>query len=87
MFQVSQYINFNLCFPIAPSLEARSQKARSYRKAPGASGRLHRTEAGDWIWSSDSEDEAHSNDESDDEPPSEKPPNPLIQKGDLNIDL
>lgn len=42
---------------------------------------MHRTEAGDWIWSSDSEDEAHSNDESDDEPPSEKPPNPLIQKG------
>ena len=66
---------------IAPSLEARSQKSRSYRKAPGASGRLHRTEAGDWIWSSDSEDEAHSNDDSDDEPPSDKPPNPLIQKG------
>ncbi|KAK4012133.1 serine/threonine-protein kinase OSR1 [Daphnia magna] len=64
----------------APSLEARSQKTRSYRKAPGASGRLHRTEAGDWIWSSDSEDEAHSNDDSDDEGQSEKPPNPLIQK-------
>lgn len=42
---------------------------------------MHRTEAGDWIWSSDSEDEAHSNDDSDDEPPSDKPPNPLIQKG------
>ncbi|XP_057379896.1 serine/threonine-protein kinase OSR1-like isoform X2 [Daphnia carinata] len=64
----------------APSLEARSQKARSYRKAPGASGRLHRTEAGDWIWSSDSEDEANSNDDSDDEGQSEKPPNPLIRK-------
>ena len=65
---------------IAPSLEARAQKARSYRKAPGASGRLHRTEAGDWVWSSDSEEEAQS-DESDEENPLEKPPNPLIHKG------
>lgn len=63
----------------APSLEARAQKARSYRKAPGASGRLHRTEAGDWVWSSDSEEEAQS-DESDEENPLEKPPNPLIHK-------
>ena len=67
-------------FILAPSLEARAQKARSYRKAPGASGRLHRTEAGDWVWSSDSEEEAQS-DESDEENPLEKPPNPLIHKG------
>lgn len=66
----------------APSLEARAQKARSYKKAPGASGRLRRTEAGDWIWSSDSEEEGgQSNDESDDEPASQKPPNHLIEKG------
>lgn len=76
---------FTLGLFAAPSLEARSQKARSYKKAPGASGRLHRTEAGDWIWSSDSEDEANSNEESDEELPSQKPPNPLIQKGDPNI--
>ena len=46
-------------------MEARVQKARSYRKAPGASGRLHRTEAGDWVWSSDSE--AEGGDDSDDD--------------------
>ena len=68
-------------FITAPSLEARAQKARSYRKAPGASGRLHRTEAGDWVWSSDSEEEAQSDEESDEENPAEKPPNPLIHKG------
>jgi len=53
----------------APTLEARSQKARSYRKNPGASGRLHRTEAGDWVWSSDSEGPDGSDEESDDEGP------------------
>ena len=54
---------------VAPTLEARSQKARSYRKNPGASGRLHRTEAGDWVWSSDSEGPDGSDEESDDEGP------------------
>jgi len=59
----------------APTLEARSQKARNYRKNPGASGRLHRTEAGDWVWSSDSEDQDGSDEESDDEaPPATLPP-------------
>ena len=57
----------------------RSQKTRGFRRAPGTSGRLHRTEAGDWIWSSDSEPGSSS--DSDDETPSAKPPNPLIQKG------
>lgn len=70
-------INYFVC--LAPSLEARSQKARNYKKAPGASGRLHRTEAGDWVWSSDSEDDAEDDDS--EEEPSQKPPNPLIQKG------
>lgn len=78
--KVDNRLNF-IVLP-APSLEARSQKARSYKKAPGASGRLHRTEAGDWVWSSDSEDDAGSNEDSEEEP-SQKPPNPLIQKGNL----
>lgn len=43
---------------IAPSIEERSKKARTVRRAQGASGRLHRTEAGDWIWSSDDEQES-----------------------------
>ena len=68
-------------------METRAQKARSYKKAPGASGRLHRTEAGDWVWSSDSEDEGvRSSDESDDESLSQKPPNPLIEKGSFPLD-
>lgn len=66
----------------APTLEARAQKARSYRKNPGASGRLHRTEAGDWVWSSDSEDQDNSDEESDDEaPPATLPP---VDKGAVN---
>jgi len=55
------------CLNSAPTLEARAQKVRNYRKTPGASGRLHRTEAGDWVWSSDSEadGEDHSDGDSD----------------------
>ena len=34
----------------APSLQAR---ARSVKRRPGASGRLHRTEEGAWVWSDD----------------------------------
>ncbi|XP_076328046.1 serine/threonine-protein kinase OSR1-like isoform X2 [Tachypleus tridentatus] len=41
-----------------PSLETRAQKLKDNKKR-GASGRLHRTETGDWVWSSgeDSYDE------------------------------
>lgn len=42
---------------IAPSIEERAKKAKTSRKAQGASGRLHRTEAGDWVWSSSDEED------------------------------
>jgi len=37
----------------APNLEARVTKRQS--RKPGTSGRLHRNETGDWVWSSDEE--------------------------------
>lgn len=42
---------------IAPSIEERAKKVKTSRRAQGASGRLHRTEAGDWVWSSSDEDD------------------------------
>ena len=41
----------------APSIEERAKKAKTGRRGQGASGRLHRTEAGDWVWSSDEDEE------------------------------
>lgn len=43
-------------FSVAPSMESRAQKAASTKKQP-ASGKLHRTSSGEWVWSSDEEDE------------------------------
>lgn len=37
----------------APSIEERAKKAKSNKRPPGTSGRLHRTNAGDWVWSDD----------------------------------
>ncbi|KAG8267980.1 STE20/SPS1- proline-alanine-rich protein kinase [Homalodisca vitripennis] len=53
---------------IGPSLETRVQKAT--KRQPGASGRLHRTVTGEWVWSSEEE-----GDHSSDEEASEKPMN------------
>ena len=39
--------------PSAPSIEERAKKAKNSKRPPGASGRLHRTNAGDWVWSDD----------------------------------
>ena len=38
----------------APNIDTRVQKAKS-AKRPGTSGRLHRNDHGDWVWSSDDE--------------------------------
>lgn len=49
----------------APSIEERVKKARRDKRPPGASGRLHRTNAGDWVWSDDEEaspENSHSGD-------------------------
>ncbi|XP_063824374.1 serine/threonine-protein kinase OSR1 [Ostrinia nubilalis] len=39
---------------IGPSMETRVHKAS--RRQPGASGRLHRMETGEWVWESDEDD-------------------------------
>ncbi len=43
----------------APSIDARMQKSRS-NKQKASSGRLHRNDAGDWVWSSDEEEDGFS---------------------------
>lgn len=48
----------------APSIEERAKKAKNVKRPPGTSGRLHRTEAGDWVWSSD-DDLSDSNEQKD----------------------
>jgi len=44
----------------APSIEERAKKARKDKRPPGTSGRLHRTNAGDWVWSDDDVSPEHS---------------------------
>lgn len=54
-----KYLQQNLVAS-APNIDARVQKAKT-AKRPGTSGRLHRNEVGEWVWSSD-EDEGDSGD-------------------------
>ncbi|KAG6447027.1 STE20/SPS1-related proline-alanine-rich protein kinase [Manduca sexta] len=54
---------------IGPSMETRVYKAS--KRQPGASGRLHRMETGEWVWESEEEDE------DDDEAARDRPMNTL----------
>ncbi|XP_063231041.1 serine/threonine-protein kinase OSR1 isoform X2 [Bacillus rossius redtenbacheri] len=51
---------------IGPSLETRVQKAS--KRQPGASGRLHRTVTGEWVWSSEEEGGESSEEEVENKP-------------------
>ncbi|XP_075680458.1 oxidative stress responsive kinase frayed isoform X2 [Dermatophagoides pteronyssinus] len=65
----------NTLLTIAPTIEERSKKARTSRRAQGASGRLHRTEAGDWVWSSSDEEDDDDNQNNNKDNSSESSPN------------
>ncbi|XP_019873111.1 serine/threonine-protein kinase OSR1 isoform X2 [Aethina tumida] len=66
---------------IGPSLETRVQKAS--KRQPGASGRLHRKETGEWVWSSEDEGDDGASSESDTD---SKPMNTLISAGSSGSD-
>ncbi|KAJ3655357.1 hypothetical protein Zmor_014491 [Zophobas morio] len=66
---------------IGPSLETRVQKAS--KRQPGASGRLHRKETGEWVWSSEDEGEEGASSESDTD---SKPMNTLASAGSSGSD-
>ncbi|VVC95238.1 STE20/SPS1-related proline-alanine-rich protein kinase [Leptidea sinapis] len=51
---------------IGPSMETRVHKAS--KRQPGASGRLHRMETGEWVWESDEDDEDDDGDSGRDRP-------------------
>lgn len=58
-----------------PSMETRVNKAS--KRQPGASGRLHRTVTGEWVWSSEEEDNAQHSSDSDEE--ENRPMNRLVK--------
>ncbi|KAF7278058.1 hypothetical protein GWI33_008829 [Rhynchophorus ferrugineus] len=64
-----------------PSLETRVQKAS--KRQPGASGRLHRKETGEWVWSSEEEEGGDESSESDSD---FKPMNTLVSAGSSGSD-
>ncbi|XP_044751306.1 serine/threonine-protein kinase OSR1 [Coccinella septempunctata] len=66
---------------IGPSLETRVQKAS--KRQPGASGRLHRKETGEWVWSSEDEGDDGGSSESDTD---SKPMNTLASIGSSGSD-
>ncbi|KAJ8916306.1 hypothetical protein NQ315_016447 [Exocentrus adspersus] len=68
---------------IGPSLETRVQKAS--KRQPGASGRLHRKETGEWVWSSEDEAEGGGADSSESDTES-KPMNTLVSAGSSGSD-
>ena len=51
------------------SIEERARKARNNKRAPGTSGRLHRTNTGDWVWSDDEDENGSAKGTSSDESP------------------
>ncbi|XP_065164704.1 serine/threonine-protein kinase OSR1 isoform X2 [Atheta coriaria] len=61
--------------PTGPSLETRVQKAS--KRQPGASGRLHRKETGEWVWSSEDEDGGSAGSGSDSDVPDSRPMNTI----------
>lgn len=63
-----KYLVSTLVTP-GPSMEARAHKAS--RRTPGASGRLHRMETGEWVW------ESEDSDDGDEAPSSPRPLNEL----------
>lgn len=58
-----------------PSMETRVNKAS--KRQPGASGRLHRTLTGEWVWSSEEEDNGQHSSDSDEE--ENRPMNRLVK--------
>ncbi|KAK4879555.1 hypothetical protein RN001_007701 [Aquatica leii] len=66
---------------IGPSLETRIQKAS--KRQPGASGRLHRKETGEWVWSSEDEGDDGASSESDTD---SRPMNTLASMGSSGSD-
>ncbi|XP_050301886.1 serine/threonine-protein kinase OSR1 isoform X2 [Anthonomus grandis grandis] len=66
---------------IGPTMETRVQKAS--KRQPGASGRLHRKETGEWVWSSEDEEDGGESSDSDTE---SKPMNTLVSAGSSGSD-